>query len=74
MTACPPLPKPWDLDTLAAIEDEGYSVSEMQDRDIQWQQIVERKDALLRQALEAMQEYFDPDLDGIVAAITKELQ
>jgi hypothetical protein len=35
---------------------------------------IERKDVLMRQALEAMQEYFDPDLDGIVAAITKELQ
>ena len=34
---------------------------------------IERKDALLKQALEAMQEYFDPDLDGIVAAITKEI-
>lgn len=34
---------------------------------------IERKDALLRQALDAMQEYFDPDLDGIVADITSEL-
>jgi len=38
-----------------------------------WSVDIKRKDALLRQALEAMQEYFDPDLDGIVAAITNEL-